>query len=584
MAASASQACRNHRIPPKPFKQNLIAFQALSRRKGGSVRAAIINSGLLICAVVLALAPVSGMRWVLRTHTFNVAEQRLEDTAQRTLTHIDGLLSEAADVIAGVSDIMHASCGSNERSRLSAAAFDARAAKSILILGPDGRTLCSSSEIPAGNYIGLRFRPASQKNLAVALSPVSDAGRSLLNVSFTDGDRMLIASIVLDLQRLDYVPAEWKHNVVGLLAFDDGTMIARLPVWDGKAKTADRRHSAPTLSAVATSEHFPIHVSMNVEMETALDSARILSVIVDLGGGLLGVLFFLIIAQAIWRQPTVEDAIARGIRRDEFIPYYQPVFNIQTGALVGCECLIRWRKADGAIVPPGVFIREAEESGLAVEMTKRLMNKVRDEVGAVYATHPQLKMAINLFADHFSDFATVNDVRHIFSTGGMRYSQLVFEVTERYPLPNLARAKLAIKGLQDLGCKVALDDAGTGHGGLAYLQTLGMDQIKIDKLFIDTITSSNTGSPIIDSLIELGRSLSMEIVAEGIETGEQLHYLRNRGVHFAQGYLFAKPLAGKAYLALIAASSAPPSQAAGSPTLAEGQPPNGSNPAHAEAA
>lgn len=186
MAASASQACRNHRIPPKPFKQNLIAFQALSRRKGGSVRAAIINSGLLICAVVLALAPVSGMRWVLRTHTFNVAEQRLEDTAQRTLTHIDGLLSEAADVIAGVSDIMHASCGSNERSRLSAAAFDARAAKSILIIGPDGAPCAARVKFPPATISVCAFAQPARKILPSPSAPsaMPDAA-CLTSVSLT---------------------------------------------------------------------------------------------------------------------------------------------------------------------------------------------------------------------------------------------------------------------------------------------------------------------------------------------------------------------------------------------------------------
>lgn len=546
------------------------------------MRSAFINIGLLICATALAIAPILGMRWVLLTHTLSQTEQRLEEVAQRTLSHIDGLLSEASDVIAGVSDIMHTSCSSNERARLSAAAFTARAAKNILIIGADGRTLCSSSEIPAGNFLGLRFRPARQKNLSVGLGPITDAGRSLLNVRFSDGDRMLIASIVLDLRHLDYTPTEWKKNVRGVLTFDDGTMIASLPVWDGVTKAFDQRNGTQTLGSLVHSERFPIRYAMMVAAETALENSRALSLTIDIGGGLLGVLFLLIMAQAIWRKPTVEDAIARGIRRDEFIPYYQPVFNIQSGALVGCECLIRWRKGDGSIVPPGAFIREAEGSGLAVEMTKQLMRKLREEVGTAYANHPELKMAINLFADHFSDFSTVDDVRDIFSAGGLRYNQLVFEVTERYPLPNLARAKLAIKGLQDLGCKIALDDAGTGHGGLAYLQTLGMDQIKIDKLFIDTITTPTTGSPIIDSLIDLGRSLTMEIVAEGVETRDQLHYLRSRGVHFAQGYLFAKPLPGRDYLELIAASTG--FKAATKTTASPYQPASMPKPVHAEAA
>ncbi len=261
----------------------------------------------------------------------------------------------------------------------------------------------------------------------------------------------------------------------------------------------------------------------------------------------------LLIFQLLRRPATVETAIERGLRRREFVPYYQPVFAVATGELVGCEVLIRWVKADGTVVSPGAFIQKAEESGLAVPMTLQLMEKLRDEMAPYYADRPKLKLAINLFADHFNDLSTVEDVRRIFHAGPIRYTQLVFEVTERYPLPNLNRARVAITGLQELGCRVALDDAGTGHGGLAYLQKLGMDQIKIDKLFIDTIGEQSAAAPIVDSLIELGRSMNMEIVAEGVETQAQYAYLRSRGVDCAQGFLFSKPLPGETYAKLIEA-------------------------------
>lgn len=508
---------------------------------------------LLLFATALAVIPVLGMRWLVRAQAIGQAEHQLEATAQRTMIQVDGLLAEASDVLASVISIAREACGPDQRAKLASTAFAARAVKAILILGPDGNTICSSSEIPANNLLGLRFRQARQKNLSIGVNGTGTSSRSLLNIRTFDGDRMVIATVLLDAQRIDYVPSDWRMSATGLITFDDGTLIASLPYGgDDAARAGD---GAEVLTAQANSERFPIRVSVSVPATTILASTRVLSMLVNLGGGLLGILFFLLVAQASWRRPSVEDAIARGIRRDEFIPYYQPVFDIQSGEVTGCEVLIRWRKSDGTIVPPGAFIREAEESGLAIDMTHQLMRKVRDEVGQYYATRPELKVAINLFADHFSDFSIVDDVRDIFAEGGIRYTQLVFEVTERYPLLNLARAKLAIQGLQNLGCRVALDDAGTGHGGLAYLQTLGMDQIKIDKLFVDAITAENTASPIIDSLIELSRSLNMEIVAEGLETREQLHYLQARGVHFAQGYLFSKPLPGESYIQLLLAIS-----------------------------
>ncbi|MEP5780335.1 MAG: EAL domain-containing protein, partial [Hyphomicrobiales bacterium] len=119
------------------------------------------------------------------------------------------------------------------------------------------------------------------------------------------------------------------------------------------------------------------------------------------------------------------------------------------------------------------------------------------------------------------------------------------------PLNDIERARVVIRNMRSLGAKVALDDAGTGHGGLAYLQQLGLDVIKIDKLFIDAIGTDSLSAPIVDSLISLAESLGMDIVAEGVEEPLQVEYLREKGVRMAQGYLFAKPLPGETYKRLI---------------------------------
>lgn len=530
-------------------------FKELARiinaARGNVLQRNLTNIALIVAAMILAAVPVVGLRWILNAHEEGQAKIQLEASTQRTLAYVDGVLAEAADVLGSVAETVHGNCDATQRARLSSAAFEAPNVKSIHVVRFDGRPLCSSSEILAGNILEWHSRSARQKNLSVGIHPENDGVRIVMTVSAVEADRVMVATLLLDLHRLDFVPSGWQSTLIGDITFDDGTAIGSLP-----ARSEVVRQKAPEIDtdmfrASTSSERFPVRVTLSVPRATTLERSRVLANFVDLGGSMLGFLFFMFMIQVTKRVSTVEDAIARGIRRQEFLPYYQPVFDIQNGNLVGCEVLIRWRKQDGMIVPPGTFIREAEESGLAVEMTQQLMRHARDEVGPHYAARPDLKLAINLFADHFSDFTIVDDVREIFSTGGLRYSQLVFEVTERYPLPNITRAKMAIKGLQDLGCRVSLDDAGTGHGGLAYLQTLGMDQVKIDKLFVDTITTTTVGSPIVDSLIELGRSMNMEIVAEGLETREQLLYLKLRGVQFAQGYLFSKPLSGASYIELL---------------------------------
>ena len=221
--------------------------------------------------------------------------------------------------------------------------------------------------------------------------------------------------------------------------------------------------------------------------------------VIDAFGIFTGVLVMFLFVRMAVRKPDPYVSLEKAIRRKEFVPYYQPILDIQSGRLAGCEVLVRWRKPDGTVVSPGHFIDMAESTGLALPMTGLLMEQVAKDLSASYADHPDLKVAINLFNRHFDDLAIVREVEQVFGNSGVRFSQLVFEVTERLPLENLDRARAIIVRMQELGIRVALDDAGTGHGGFAYLQKLGMDIIKIDKLFVDNITADSKHVPIIDS-------------------------------------------------------------------------------------
>ena len=154
----------------------------------------------------------------------------------------------------------------------------------------------------------------------------------------------------------------------------------------------------------------------------------------------------------------------------------------------------------------------------------------------------------------------------MFSDSTVRPENLVFEITERRPLNDLAKAKQVMADLQALGCHVALDDAGTGHSGLAYIQNLGMDAIKIDRMFIDAIGLDAAKSPVVDALIDLGHQLDMSIVAEGVETEEQFSYLRRRDVRYFQGFLFARPMPASSFRCFVSAFLPTPAGNAGAVT------------------
>jgi len=268
-----------------------------------------------------------------------------------------------------------------------------------------------------------------------------------------------------------------------------------------------------------------------------------------------GLLALVILGMALlipWRQrrnPMSE--LERAMMAGEFVPYYQPIVDIQSGGVLGAEVLVRWRKPDGTIVSPGAFIPLIEQRGLIMEMTSALMRHVREDVGVAIGGRPQLKISFNLAARHFADDWIVGEVSDIFKDSPIKLSQVVLEVTERQPLDNLTATRRVIAALQGLGCKVALDDVGTGHNGLSHILKLGVDIIKIDKMFVDAIGSERNSATIIETLVDLAHNMRMEIIAEGVESFDQVVYLRDHGVRSAQGFVFSPPLPGSSFLTLL---------------------------------
>jgi sensor c-di-GMP phosphodiesterase-like protein len=255
-----------------------------------------------------------------------------------------------------------------------------------------------------------------------------------------------------------------------------------------------------------------------------------------------------------WRQrhnPIAE--IEAALVADEFVPYYQPIIDIKTGKLLGAEVLVRWRKPDGTIVSPGVFIPLIESSGFILALTQSLMRQVRKEAGTLIGARPNMYVTFNIAPRHFADSVVLNDVGSIFEGSPIRLSQIVLEITERFEIENLSATRRVIAALQGLGCRVALDDVGTGHSGLSYILKLGVDIIKIDRLFVEALKTERHAQAIVETLVTLARNLRMQIVAEGVERIDQVEYLREQGISAAQGYLFAPPLPGSAFIKLTEA-------------------------------
>jgi sensor c-di-GMP phosphodiesterase-like protein len=186
-------------------------------------------------------------------------------------------------------------------------------------------------------------------------------------------------------------------------------------------------------------------------------------------------------------------------------------------------------------------------------MTRRLMRHVCTELGPAIGMRPGLKIGFNMAARLFSDESIVKEVRNAFAGSPIDLSQVVLELTERDPIDNLTETRRVIAALQGIGVRIAIDDVGTGHSGLSYMLKLGVDIIKIDKMFIDALGTDRNSNTIIETLIDLAQNMRMDVVAEGVESFEQVVHLRELGIRAAQGYVFAPPLPLSAFMQLVEA-------------------------------
>ncbi|EFO29670.1 cyclic di-GMP phosphodiesterase YahA [Roseibium sp. TrichSKD4] len=304
------------------------------------------------------------------------------------------------------------------------------------------------------------------------------------------------------------------------------------------------------LATNVKSTRYPMEAKVAVARSSANQLVAPLKLIALLASAAMTVLFVAIGIWVSWRpENEANDEFNKAVRNGEFVPFYQPVMDIENGTLRGCEVLMRWQRPTGEIISPGQFMAYAEANGHIFEMTRQLMLKTAEEMGELYSQNPDLKLSINLFAGHFHDRQVVADLKKAYEKSDISFQQVVVEVTERYPLEDMDLARKIISELQALGIRVALDDVGTGHGGMAYLQKLGVDIIKIDKMFIDPLGSDENSTTIVDSMVELADNLGMGIIAEGVEEEDQIDRLLELGVTAAQGYYFAKPMNAEDYIA-----------------------------------
>jgi len=266
------------------------------------------------------------------------------------------------------------------------------------------------------------------------------------------------------------------------------------------------------------------------------------------------ILFFGMLSGAIGYQlqkissaPTHE--LQRALDANEFIPYFQPVVNSQSGEWTGVEVLMRWQHPEEGLVRPDLFIPLAEHSGLIVPMTRSLLCQTASLLAPhTQLLHPNFHIAVNITARHCQDMDLVQDCKKFLNTFPDGQVKLVLELTERELIMPTDMTHKLFQELHELGVMIAIDDFGTGHSSLGYLRDFNVDYLKIDKSFVAMIGANALSKHILDSIIQLSAKLDLGIIAEGVETLEQRDYLASQGVDLLQGYFFGHPVPGDIFI------------------------------------
>jgi sensor c-di-GMP phosphodiesterase-like protein len=515
----------------------------------------------LVCAGFAALfAFATNLLSGMATDTRN--RQQLNELAEQMLRRSElgvdyafialGKIAESDKISAA------APCSETFRSSLRQSVFRHSTIKDIRLLDRNGAIVCSAfPETVTSISLHVDLSQAiAARNSGVKLMklPVPN-GDGMAVVWSAGSDHKLVAIVNTSALLFDILPAGLRDESAARINLNGvSASVARYapPGWDPAAADLE--------TFAAHSARFPLNAIIRVK-EPALaawnhGANRTLLTL----AALLGLAFGVLVVRVLFREPHPVAAIDKALAAHEFVPYFQPIFSLKDGKMAGCEVLARWIKADGSIVPPYQFIPLAEQTGRIVPLTWQLMDEALLQMRPYLRRDKSFYLAFNISASHLLQPGFAEDLRRHVSGARVGSRNIVIELTEREELPDLDKARDILSGLQERGYKVALDDAGTGHSGLSYMQKLGADVIKIDKLFVDSILTERSARVLIELLVNLARELGMSTVAEGIETREQADMLRDLGVDRGQGYLVSPPVNGAKFQAMLDLTALPAAQ------------------------
>ncbi|WP_239649772.1 putative bifunctional diguanylate cyclase/phosphodiesterase [Methylocucumis oryzae] len=250
---------------------------------------------------------------------------------------------------------------------------------------------------------------------------------------------------------------------------------------------------------------------------------------------------------AAFHKLLMENSLRRAIERDELMLYYQPKIDMRKKQIIGCEALLRWQHPELGMISPTQFIPIAEDSGLIIELSNWALKAACVQMKQWQERGISLSVAVNISAKQFRQHGFAQYVRTVLEAMGIAPRLLKLELTESTLLEDVNEALITLSELCLSGIRISIDDFGTGYSSLAYLKKLPISELKIDRSFLKDIPYNQDDMAIINAILALAHSLSLDVVAEGVEHEEQVEFLLKHGCDVAQGFLYSKPISANAF-------------------------------------
>ncbi|POT58372.1 hypothetical protein C3432_10800 [Citrobacter amalonaticus] len=495
-------------------------------------------TGVLILSV---LVPVGLSIWLAHRQVEKSFIEELDTYASRVAVRADKVATQGKQALKQAETFQGTPCGSNHLLKMRQVSYSFRYIQEVLYLD-NNVPLCSSLEQKSATVPFPEPTTVTDEGYRVWLTTQNDLGfrRSMVAIGSEHYIVMIDPESFLDVipfsgWRIDSAIVGQMHHAMissnGHPPTDILPIIERATVRPQQLEFHDviynfRSFPEMNITIVSWASTLPLHKSWQRQ------------VLIWLPAGLMfGLLVAAFILRILRRLQSPHHRLQDAIQHRDIKVHYQPIVSLSTGKVVGAEALARWPQSDGSDLSPDIFITLAQQTGLTEPLTRLIIENVFEDMGKWLHQHPELHISINLEASDLMSERLPELLSQLLNRYQIAPSQIALELTERGFADPKTSAPI-ITRYRNAGHSIFIDDFGTGYSSLSYLQNLDVNILKIDKSFVDALEYKN----VTPHIIELAKTLKLEMVAEGIETENQADWLRRHGVQYGQGWLYSKAL------------------------------------------